>query len=68
MLQIRLTLAVALLLSFSTALLHAEPRDGDPMTEASLEVLVNTMRANRKALVDVNLGLSDDEAATFWPI
>jgi hypothetical protein len=68
MLTIRLILAVSLILSLSTASLRAEQRDSGPATEATLEVLLNTIRANRKALVAVNLGLSDDEAATFWPV
>jgi hypothetical protein len=68
MLTIRLILAVSLILNLSTTLLRAEQRDDGPATEASLEVLLNTIRANRKALVAVNLGLTDDEAATFWPV
>ena len=68
MVTIRLILAVSLILSLSTAFLRAEQRDDGPATEASLEVLLNTIRANRKALVAVNLGLTDDEAATFWPV
>jgi hypothetical protein len=68
MLTIRLILAVSLILSPSTALLRAEQRDGGPATEATVEVLLSTIRANRKALVAVNLGLTDDEAAKFWPV
>ena len=30
--------------------------------------LLNAIRANRKALVAVNLKLTDDEAAKFWPV
>jgi hypothetical protein len=36
--------------------------------EANLEILQNTLRSNRKALVDVNLALSDEEARAFWPV
>jgi hypothetical protein len=44
----------------------AEPaRSAD---EAELEVLLDTVRANRKALVAVNLDLTDDQAAQFWPL
>lgn len=68
MLTIRLILVVSLLLNLSTVLLHAEQRDDGAASEATLEVLLNTMRANRKALVAVNLGLTDAEAATFWPV
>jgi hypothetical protein len=31
-------------------------------------LLLDTIRANRKALVEVNLGLSDEEEAKFWPV
>jgi hypothetical protein len=68
MLTIRLILAVSLVLSLSTGLLRAEQRDHDPATETNLEVLLSTIRANRKALVAINLGLSDDEATRFWPV
>jgi predicted metallopeptidase len=37
-----------------------------PQSEQS--ILLETIRANRKALVAVNLGLSEDEAAKFWPL
>ena len=36
--------------------------------EADLDVLLDAIRANRKALVAVNLNLSDEEAAKFWPV
>ena len=36
--------------------------------EATLEILGSTIQANRKALIAVNLGLSDDEARGFWPV
>lgn len=35
--------------------------------EAETAVLVDTIRANRKALVAVNLNLTDEEAKKFWP-
>jgi hypothetical protein len=34
---------------------------------ATLDALVSSIRSNRKALVAVNLGLTDVEAAAFWP-
>jgi hypothetical protein len=37
-------------------------------TEANLDILRDTIRANRKALVAVNLDLTDAEAAQFWPL
>jgi len=36
--------------------------------DANLEVLRDTIRANKKALVAVNLTLTDAEAAQFWPL
>jgi len=52
----------------SAATLRAAPPPAGPAAEAKLDVLLDTMRANRKALVAVNLKLTDDEAAKFWPI
>jgi Spy/CpxP family protein refolding chaperone len=36
--------------------------------QTNLQVLLDTVRANRKALVAVNLNLTDEESARFWPI
>jgi hypothetical protein len=36
--------------------------------EASLEILRETLRSNKKAIVDVNLALTDAEASAFWPV
>ncbi|HXV37048.1 MAG TPA: hypothetical protein VEC18_07855 [Myxococcota bacterium] len=36
--------------------------------EASLEILRDTLRSNKKAIVDVNLALTDAEASAFWPV
>jgi hypothetical protein len=51
---------------------HAVPADvmppGATANEAKLSVLIDTIRANRKALVAVNLHLNDKEAADFWPL
>jgi len=35
---------------------------------ANLDILLDTIRANKKALVAANLTLSDEEAARFWPL
>jgi hypothetical protein len=35
---------------------------------ATLDALLSTIRSNRKALVAVNLHLTDEEAAAFWPV
>jgi hypothetical protein len=40
----------------------AEPVDHD------VEILVDAIRANKKALVAANLGLTPEEAAKFWPL
>ena len=48
------------------ALSVAQPPTGQA-AEANLDVLVDAIRSNRKALVAVNLKLTDDEAAKFWP-
>lgn len=37
-------------------------------SEATAEVLLSTLRANRKAFVAVNLQLTDEQAKTFWPL
>ena len=37
------------------------------MQGVNLDLLRDTIRANRKALIAVNLALTDEEAAKFWP-
>jgi hypothetical protein len=59
----RMTLLVSLLLALS----GPSPRAGEAR-QAQLEVLRDTILANKRALVAVNLPLTDDEAARFWPI
>ncbi len=44
----------------------ADPDAGDA-SKASIDSLLSAIRANRKAVVAVNLKLTDDEAAKFWP-
>jgi hypothetical protein len=63
----RILLAAALLLGTSAATPRAEPPP-EARAEADLALLLDTIRANRKALVAVNLELSADEAARFWPL
>jgi hypothetical protein len=46
----------------------AVPSRAGEAANANLDILRDTIRANRKALVAVNLTLSDAEAAQFWPI
>jgi hypothetical protein len=66
--KLHVSLALSLIVGVSAAAVRAEPASGGEATEASLEVLLNAVRSNRKALVAVNLGLTDAEAAKFWPV
>jgi hypothetical protein len=68
MLNIRVLVVVALVVGLGAPNLHAEPPADEAAAQASLEALVNSIRANRKAFVAVNLQLSDDEATKFWPV
>jgi hypothetical protein len=57
------------LLGFSLLVaLVAAPAGAGDADEASLEILRDTLRTNKKAFVDVNLALSDEEAKAFWPV
>ena len=66
--KIRLALAVAVILGLPATVVRAAQPPPGPTAEANLDVLVDAIRSNRKALVAVNLNLTDDEAAKFWPI
>ena len=68
MLKIRLLLAAAVILALSAGALRAVQPPTGQAAEANLDVLVHAIQANRKALVAVNLKLTDDEAAKFWPV
>jgi hypothetical protein len=46
----------------------AAPGRAGEAADASLDILRDTLRVNKKAIVDVNLTLTDTEAAQFWPI
>ena len=56
-------LAVPLLVLVAAPPIYAGESD-----EATREILLGTLRSNRKALVAVNLALTDDEARSFWPV
>jgi hypothetical protein len=45
----------------------APARAGQAM-EADIDILRDSIRANKKALVAANLGLTDEEAKQFWPV
>jgi enamine deaminase RidA (YjgF/YER057c/UK114 family) len=62
----RLFLATALLLGLAAAGRAAEA--GGEAAKANVDVLVDAIRANRKAVVSVNMRLTDDEASRFWPV
>lgn len=49
-------------------ILFALPAWAGEAADTNLEILRDTIRANKKALIAVNLTLSDAEAAKFWPI
>lgn len=62
-----LWLSIALLCA-APQLAVAEPASIVPSSEAELQTLANTIRANRRALVSVNLPLTSEQAAQFWPL
>ena len=66
--KLTVSLALSLIVCFAATSLRAEPARGGNADEASLEVLVDALRSNRKAMVAVNLTLTDEEAARFWPV
>jgi hypothetical protein len=61
-------LAAILFCGLALAAVRAADASDTKATDASLSVLLDTIRDNRKALIAVNLDLSDEEAAKFWPI
>ncbi|HSP96147.1 MAG TPA: hypothetical protein VL049_02730, partial [Candidatus Dormibacteraeota bacterium] len=69
MLRSRTLLLCAAFLALSAGGVRAAEHAGKPAAaEADRDVLVNTVRTNRRALVAVNLALSSEEAAKFWPL
>ncbi len=63
MLGVRILLAAAWILALSPA-----PGRAREASDPGLEILRDTIRANKKALVAANLRLTDDEAKQFWPV
>jgi hypothetical protein len=61
-----LAAVVALVVASGVARAGDKAAAAAPQSEQS--ILLDTIRANRKALVAVNLGLSEEEAAKFWPL
>lgn len=63
-----LFLAAILACMLSSGLVQAADKSAADAAQARPEVLLDSIRANRKALVAVNLQLSPEEAGRFWPL
>jgi hypothetical protein len=61
-----LAAVVALVVASGVAQAADKAAAAAPQSEQS--ILLDTIRTNRKALVAVNLELSQEEAAKFWPV
>lgn len=59
----RRRLALLLLLALAAA-----PAAAEEAGVAGMDLLLQTVRNNERALVAVNLELGDEEAAAFWPV
>ena len=66
--QIRFVLVLAFALSVVAPAARAQESGASQSDQVAMDALKHAIRSNRKALVAVNLGLSKDEAAKFWPI
>jgi len=64
----RLLLATAFALGVAASAVRAAEPAASVSKDTELDILLDTLRANRKALIAVNLQLSNDEAAKFWPL
>jgi hypothetical protein len=64
----RLFLAASLACMLSGAVVQAADTGSADAPQAQPGVLLDTVRANRRALVAVNLELSPEEAEKFWPL
>jgi hypothetical protein len=64
----RLFLAVVLTFMLSGAAVRAADTAKAEAPQADSGILLDAIRANRKALVAVNLNLSPEEAEKFWPL
>lgn len=60
---LRRLLAAALMVG-----LFAGPGRAEEADQANLDILRDTIRANRKALVAASLTLTDEESGKFWPL
>ena len=64
----RLILAAGLACLLSSAAVYGADTGAAAAPQAEPGILLDTIRANRKALVAVNLELSPEEANEFWPL
>lgn len=67
MVIVRALLALAVLLVTPLSASETPVPTGDA-DAAAMDVLVSTLRTNRRAFVEVNLALDEAEAARFWPL
>lgn len=56
------------LATFLSLVLAATAAYAGAAAEADMHILLDTIRANRKALVAANLTLTNEEATAFWPL
>jgi hypothetical protein len=66
--KMHLLLAVTLIWCLSMPTVHAAEPRGPASPQVNLDLLRDTIRANRRALVAASLALTDEEAAKFWPL
>lgn len=64
----QLWITALLAATLSASAVRAEEAKPDPASETELRILVDTIRANRRAMIAVNLNLSPEEAEKFWPV
>lgn len=64
----RFVLTAIVVISLCVPALYAVPVRGAQPREADLDILLNAIRANRKAFVAANIKLTDEEASKFWPL
>jgi hypothetical protein len=66
--KMRRLFVATIILGLSAAAVHAAPPARGQAATAEINVLLDAIRSNRKAMVAVNLKLTDEEAGKFWPL
>ena len=66
--KMRLLLAAALISCLSTVTVRVAESGDAAAPQVTPDLLRDTIRVNRKALITVNLALTDEEAVKFWPL